>query len=243
MKIFLILLSIISVAQISSCIKIDCEFKNDFIHNWGLRYTCRTRKFTIKGDERKIKDVAGDHLKNCTTENVTQYFARSLNIERFPSGLGEKFSGLEVVRITLCNMRLLLKNDTENLPNLKYLDLIGNKIEKLGSDTFENVPKLLEVVLNNNRLQFIGSKLLEPLQSLQMISFGGNLCIASHSKYSDEQLARLKREIELKCSDISMTDVILRFDGVDDKLESLLGKIYELSKSLSKRDKNLIEKK
>lgn len=232
MKISIILLSLILIAQLSSCIKIDCEFKKDFIHNWGLRYTCRTKKFTIKGDERKLKVIAGDHLKNHTLEDVTQYFARGLNIERFPGGLGEKFSGLEVVRITSCNMRLFLKNDAENLTKLKYLDLVGNKLEKLESDTFENIPSLIEVVLNNNRLQFIGAQILKPLLRLQMISFGGNVCIIGHSKYSDEQLARLKTEIALKCSDISMTDVMLRFDGVEEKIEILLAKIHELSKNL-----------
>ena len=232
-------MSLFLIAKVSSCIKIECEFKKDFIHNWGDRYSCRTKKYSIKGDERKIEIVNGNHLKNHANVNVTQYFARNLNIERFPGGLGEIFPSLEVVRITLCNMRLFLKSDTETLSKLKYLDLIGNKIEKLESDTFENTPNLVEVVLNNNRLQFIGSKLLEPLQKLEMISFGGNACITSHSKYSDEQLARLKKEITLKCNDVSMTDLMIRFDEIEEKMENLLAKVDEISKTLLKT--NLIK--
>lgn len=240
MKALILFLVVTVFAKFSLSIKIDCEFKNDFIHNWGLRYTCRTKRYVLKGNERKINDVSGDHLEGQTNQNITQYFARGLNIERFPGGLGEEFPALVVVRITLCNMRLFQKDDTEKLSNLKYLDLIGNKIEKLDSDTFENIPNLMEIVLNNNRLQFIGAKLLEPLKNLQMISFGGNVCITSHSKYSNEQLLRLKTEISLKCSDISMADVMLRFDSVDEKLAVLLKKIIIFTKNMSKPGENSI---
>lgn len=217
------------------CIQIECEFKIDFIHDWGKRYSCRTKKFTAKSDERKIASVAGNHLKNRTNDDVTQYFARSLNIERFPSGLGESFKTIEVVRITSCNMRLVLKIDMEHLTTLKYLDLVGNKIEKLESNTFENTPGLIEVMLNNNRLQFIGSKIFEPLKALQVISLGGNPCVGSHSKHSDEQLKRLKTEINLKCNDVSITDVMIRFDTLEAKFDKLHEQLAKIFKSLSQK--------
>lgn len=175
--------------------------------------------------------VAGDHLKNRSSGNVTQYFARNLNIERFPGGLGVMFEALEVVRITSCNMRLLLKEDMENLSKLKYLDLVGNKIEKLESNTFENTPGILEVVLNNNRLRFIGSAIFEPLLNIQVVSFGGNTCISSQSKSSHEQLARIKTEINLKCSDVSMTDLMERFDSLETKLGELVKAMIKIQKS------------
>lgn len=224
MKVLIIFCATLLVA---SCIKIECEFKNDYIHNWGLRYSCRTKKYVVKGETRPIESVAGDHLKTHANINVTQYFARSLIVERFPKGLGDHFTSLEVVRITSCNMRLMLKDDLENLQTLKYLDLIGNKLEKLESNTFELTPNLLEVILNNNRLQFIGARLVEPLVKIQLISFGGNVCIASQSRYSQEQLDRLKTEIQLKCSDISMAEVLIRFDEVEAKLEELMAKVDE----------------
>jgi Leucine-rich repeat (LRR) protein len=228
MKLLLILLNLIVVVKLSSCISIDCEYKNDFIHNWGDRYSCRTKKFVNKDDERRIKVISGEHLMNRTNENVTQFFARGLNIERFPCGIGEYFVNVEVVRITSCSMRLLLKVDMGNFKRLKYLDLVGNKIVKIESDLFQDIPTLTEVMLNNNRLKFIGSKLLEPLKNIEMISFGNNPCISSQSRYSQEQLLRLKTEIKLQCSDISLADVVSRFDEIESKIENIMKKLDEL---------------
>lgn len=238
MKIFIILVSTILFTKLSTSIKIDCEFKNDYIHNWKLRYSCQTKKFLRIGNDRKIKTVDGVHLKNQTDGDVTQYFARGLDIHRFPGGLGDHFNNLEVVRITSCNMRLLLKQDMENLLKLKYLDLVGNKIEKLDSNTFENTLGLMEIMLDNNRLQFIGSGLMEPLQNLQLIRFGANVCIGSHALYSNDQLARLKTEINLKCSDISMAEVLIRFNDLEAKIQNLMSKIDDISKSLLTEKKN-----
>lgn len=220
-----ILLFFLAFLKFSSSISIFCEFKNDYIHDWGLRYSCQTKKIVVKGEDKKIETVAGDHLKEMTSENVTQYFARGLNIEKFPQGLGEMFVNLEVVRITSCNMIFLLKEDMENLEKLKFLDLVGNKIEKLKSDVFENIPNVVEVILNNNRLTFIGSEILKPLGKLEIISFGGNVCVQSFAKHSDEQLRRLKSDIELKCSDITMVDLIKRFGDLELKLVEVLKKI------------------
>lgn len=224
------LIILVATFSVASCISIDCEFKDDFIHDWKLRYTCRTKKFLVDDDARIVRTITGEHLKNKTIErksdDVTQYFARGVNIDRFPGGLGAHFENLEVIRITACNLRLVLKEDLENLDNLKFLDLIGNKMEKLESDTFEHTRGLREVILNNNRLQFIGSNLLEPLQQLISVSFGGNFCATGFSKdSSQEQLARLKTEIKLKCSDISLADVMDRFDRIEARIEQLMLRI------------------
>lgn len=225
------LIFLLATIVAANCISIDCEFKQDFIHDWKIRYTCRTKKFLVVDDDRVVKTVTGEHLRNITIEmksdNVTQFFARGLNIERFPGGLPSHFANLEVIRITSCNLRLVLKEDLAHLDKLKFLDLVGNKMEKLESDTFENTRALQEVILNNNRLHFVGSKLLEPLQQLKSVSFGGNFCATGYAKDSSEQLARLKTEIKLKCSDISMSDVMDRFDKLEAKFEQLMLRIDE----------------
>lgn len=228
--------ALVLTASLSHCVDIDCEFKNDFIHEWGQRYSCRTKKYVIKDDDRRVKTVSGVHLKNRTNTDVTQYFARNLNIERFPNSLGESFANLEVVRITFCGMRLLLKESMQNLTKLKYLDLISNKIEKLDSDVFELAPNLVEVVMNNNRLKFIGALILEPLKKLHFISFGGNVCISSYFKYTHEQLSRLKTEITLKCSDISMADVMKRFDEIEAKFDKFWHQLSRNSLATEKKE-------
>lgn len=214
------ILALILTSQLSNCVDIECEFRNHTITNdWGERYSCITKKIVTKADDRLVRNVTGVHSKNYFSANVTQYLARNLLVERFPIGLGASFANLEVVRFTFCGMRLLFKESMQNLTKLKYLDLINNKIEKLGSDVFEFSPNLVEIILNNNRLKFVGAFILEPLTKLEFVSFGGNVCLSGHFKYTREQLPRLKKEIMLQCSDISMADVMKRFDEIDAKLD------------------------
>jgi hypothetical protein len=109
----------------------------------------------------------------------------------------------------------------------------------LESDTFELVPNLIHVILNNNRIQFIGSNILKPLKKLQIISFGGNVCVQSYANYSEEQVERLETEIRLKCSDISMVDVMRRFDDLEKKLGEILRKVEEV-KAVKKIEENFV---
>lgn len=63
-------------------ILIECKFGDEIINNWGVRYTCRTRKFDIKKENKIVYGVSGDHTNlNMTNENVTQFFAKGLKIE------------------------------------------------------------------------------------------------------------------------------------------------------------------
>lgn len=233
------------VVNFINCIKIDCEFKKDYIQDGPdevKKYTCQTRKFDVKEDNRKVVKVVGDHFVNntiaMTNFNVMQFFARSLVIERFPAGLADHFGKLQTIRITSCGMRLLEKEDMAGLKNLKYLDLMSNKIESIDSNVFENALNLQKVIMNNNRLLYIGSRLMEPLKHLEAISFGGNVCVSSYFKQSQEQLLRLKTEIAIKCNDISMAEVLVRFDALDTKLDSFFEK---LTKVYSKNDEKVLK--
>lgn len=106
------------------------------------------------------------------------------------------------------------------LEQLKYLDLLGNRLEKLPSDLFENTPSLMEVVFNNNRIKFIGSEILSPLKNLEIINFGGNICIGGRSR-TLEEMQRLNAEIKLKCSDISMFDLMFKLSILEEKINSI----------------------
>lgn len=125
------------------------------------------------------------------------------------------------MRITSCDLKALHKNHLKDLSKIKYLDLLGNRIEKLDSNTFEYTPNLLEILLNNNKIKFIGLELLTPLKKLKYINFGGNICIVGHAK-NHEEIKLLRDEIKLKCSDISMYDLLLKLDLLENKVENAL---------------------
>lgn len=209
-----------------NAIKITCEFGDEIFNGWKKRYSCKTVKYLLEGQSKGVQNLAGVHVNSsCSNSNVTQYFAKGIKIEQFPEGLGSYFDNLEVIRITACDMTVLYKSSLRNLERLKFLDLNGNRLENLDSDTFENTPHLIELWLTNNRLKFIGANLFRPLKKLKIINLGGNTCIGSNARHSNEDLNRLIIEVRLKCSDISMFDLLMKISRVDEKFEILLKKI------------------
>lgn len=227
MKIFVFFTLLIETTSIN----ITCEFGDEIYNTWTKRYTCKTIKYFYDGHQKIVQSVSGNHhnLSYCNT-NVTQFFAKSIKIQEFPEGLGSHFKFIEVIRMTACDMKILYKSNLRGLINLKYLDLVGNRLENLESNVFEYTVKLVEIWLNNNRLKFIGSQLLKPLHDLKVINLGGNTCISSNSRYSDEDLERLKIELRLKCGDISMYDLILKINRLNDKIDILLQNVENIEK-------------
>jgi Leucine-rich repeat (LRR) protein len=222
----LILFIICSILKFVNPSIIDCNYCEEVVHNWGVRYTCKAKK--LKETNHDDLKITGTHLDSRNNSNVTQFFAKGIDIHQIPKKVGETYKYLEVLRITSCDLKVLYKSDLKNFDNIKYLDLLGNKLDNLESDVFEHTPKLIEIMLNNNRLQFLGPNLLHPLKALKVINFGGNICVSSVYK-SDDEIERLKNEIRLKCSNISMYDMLLRFNSLEKKIDDILEKIEKLN--------------
>lgn len=203
---------------------LDCVYRDEYINDWKIQYSCIVKKFDVKKSIASdiINNVSGNHLKAMDSDNITQILGRNKNIEKFPSSLGKSFGKLKCIRFALCNMWLVQRDDFADMLNLEYLDLIGNKIEYLKSNTFELVSNLREVILNNNRIEFVGESLLKPLVKIEKISFGGNVCVTGHAHNSFEDLQRLNEEIALKCSDITMSQLITKLNNLETKLTELI---------------------
>lgn len=232
----LIVLSLFLIAV--SSLKVTCEYGEENFNAWKKRYTCRTIKYSMIGDHKVVEGVSGVHINSSYSNfNITQYFAKGLRIEQFPEKLGAHFYNLEIIRLVSCDLKILYKSSLENLEKLKYLDLLGNRLENLKSDVFENTPNLIELWLNNNRLQFVGSKALDSLKSLKVINLGGNTCIGSNSRYSDEDLERVKIELRLKCGDVSMHDLMTKMERVEEKIEIIFKEFAKLREELLKTRK------
>lgn len=171
-------------------------------------------------EDSHVKNSDLKEIDEKQVENVTQFLARNIHVSQFPKGMGLKFKKLKYVRFASCHMETMLKDDLIGLKNLENLDLIGNKLEYLKSDVFEFAPNLREIILNNNRIEYIGNSILEPLKHLDKISFGGNVCVASHANVSSD-LKRLKEEIAIKCSDITMSQVITQIRNLEQMVSTI----------------------
>lgn len=228
----LLIFSVLTICfHFNQGISLECEYRNEYINDWKIQYTCIVKKFDVKNNEPSGSlNVYGNHLNTMDSENITQILGRNKNIEEFPSNLGKSFENLKCIRFALCNMWLVQRDHFAHMINLESLDLIGNKIEYLKSNTFDYVSNLREVILNNNRIEFVGESLLKPLVKIEKISFGGNVCVRGHAHNSSEDLQRLNEEIALKCSDITMAQLITKLKNLDTKiaeLSSLLSKSVE----------------
>lgn len=202
------------------CISVTCEYQIDYIISDSEKhYSCKVAKF--EADDSNNFTVAGNHVYQKDDKNVLQILGRSKTIEKFPGELGEKFHNVKIARFASCNMVLLDKRSFANLSGLEYLDLIGNKIEHLKSDTFEYASNLKQIILNNNRIEFVGAELLMPLKRIEKISFGGNICLSGSSDNETENLGRLNEEIALKCSDITKAQMITKFSFLETQIALL----------------------
>jgi hypothetical protein len=78
----LVILVLFVLIAAVDCIIIDCLFEDQIYNSWNKRYTCKTRKFNIKDDAKVVKVVLGEHGKNKTDDDITQYFAKGVKIEQ-----------------------------------------------------------------------------------------------------------------------------------------------------------------
>lgn len=64
-------------------ILIDCKFGDEIIHNWGVRYSCKVKKFDIKDDSKKVQGISGSHHnESMSNANITQFLAKGLKVEQ-----------------------------------------------------------------------------------------------------------------------------------------------------------------
>lgn len=76
-------------------------------------------------------------------------------------GLNKNFPELKSIDADFCSIRFIFKQNFENLNKLRYLDLDGNKIERINDDTFEDLLSLKVLMLSKYKnISFFLKKLL-----------------------------------------------------------------------------------
>lgn len=62
-----------------------------------------------------------------------------------------------------------------NLYNLQVLDLKGNQIDKIDTDSFKHLGNLTKLDLSNNKISDIQREIFEPLEKLENLKLSNNL--------------------------------------------------------------------
>ena len=74
-------LAMLLIAQIESII-INCKFEDEIIHNWNVRYSCKTQKLIKDNFPKTVSKITGDPINNTTGHsNVTQFLTKGITVE------------------------------------------------------------------------------------------------------------------------------------------------------------------
>lgn len=130
--------------------------------------------------EDKLKDI------------VVSYGRKS---EHFPLGLGNFFTNLENLEISVNGLRFLYRSCFQNLTNLTSLRILHTEIASLPRDVFYDLPNLVHLNLANNHLVNLPDGLL--WKSLKLVSFDA----------SQNRLTSVSENIFKNCNKLRVIDL------------------------------------
>lgn len=104
-----------------------------------LRRDNMSRCFMDGYTEIHSNDVQISFMRDAS---VFIHFDGNLKIEHLPVEVHEIFPNLEVITAENCSIREISRKNFKNLHRLRNLNLAGNKIKMISSNTFEGLPLL-----------------------------------------------------------------------------------------------------
>lgn len=118
--------------------------------------TCCRMTSPINSSDFTISDQKNEEVKGI-------YFVRNTAIEFLPVFVYQKFPNLQGYAAYNCSIREISKKNFERLTRLVNIFLLGNKLEKIPSDTFDDLINLEVINLGNNELEIILKKKCQKL--------------------------------------------------------------------------------
>lgn len=181
-------LVIISVLPFVTSMQLNCSFFNETDGNFVANvYGCFGETGAITRPGVIIDSVEGVH-KDGKTNNDTNVLRVSFRQWSYmPRGLGDMFENLEALILNYCGLMLLSKEDLEQFPNLKTLQLPNNLLTSLDSGLLQFNTKLMSFVAERNRICTIAVDIFDTLDDLEEINLSDNSCVV---------IARDKKQIE-----------------------------------------------
>lgn len=173
------------------------------------------------------------------------------NIQYLPEDITEVFPYLMAYAAAHCAIEEIYKENFDGLTNLRFLNLAGNKISAISSNTFRSLISLERLSMTDNQIGSMSGNLLMPAMeshSLVQVWLKTNECIDEN--FTDEDgIKRLLMTLDDNCNGVSrgevksimnemMQKVEVMVDAkVDSMLKQIKGELKEL-KSMSKVEKS-----
>lgn len=159
-----------------------------------------TRIVTWKADDGLVR-IVGDHLEDCTNEDVEAISFKDIKMHRFPRQLHRFFPNLRVLTINSCGLKSIAKLDLLGLKNLRQLTMNGNGIISIPGNLFDETPKVETLSFYGNKIEFIDSNIFNTLHDLKYANFKMNVSIDACYKREGNgvSLRELMKIVHEKC--------------------------------------------
>ena len=168
------MLLVIKVSTVDS-VEIDCQFL--IFSGSAQAYGCHVTALRNIG-EHLVTAVKGDHEEGRSNDDVIMFSLVAITINRVPSGLGELFPNLKILRFYQTYLQTLTADDMRQFPNLEILNFPLNRIKVLAGDVFKESPNLREISFQPTPLQNISQFLLDGLNNLKFAAFTNCNCVS-----------------------------------------------------------------
>lgn len=162
------------------------------------------------------------------------------NIQYLPEDIPDVFPYLMAYAAANCAIEEIYKENFDGLVHLRFLNLAGNKISAISTNTFRSLFSLERLSMHDNQIGAMSGNLLKPAgQNLAQVWLKTNECIDEN--FTDEEsISRLLMAIDDNCNGVNRGEVKTIADEVMKKVENMIdAKIGNLLKEIKEELKVL----
>lgn len=156
-------------------------------------FQCDASLLSLNENDTKINKITRVSNSGYSNSSVTQLIVMDQECKKFPLGIEKFFANLRSLAIKNSSLMSVANENLKKLPKLVHLDLSKNQIYQLDNDLFVYNRKLKFVNLEGNLITIIGSDTFSPLIDLIDIDLRNNAAIDANFN----NLANLLMKIHL----------------------------------------------
>lgn len=182
----------------TASIILDCKYSKTGWEMIGNVYTCEA-KVVQYGGTRSVMGVTQNHQNGQYAGHVKALNVEKQQIDFIPKDINLFFVNLELLFFKNCPIKSVTKDDLRPFRNLKLFRIWYGKLTTISGDVFMYSPNLRYIDFDDNEITNVGPGIFQHSPQLVSALFRTNVCINSYVKDSAEAVARIGRELAVKC--------------------------------------------
>jgi hypothetical protein len=176
---------------------LDCTYETESGSTLGCIYYCEAKLIRFN-DGQSVIGVSQNHLSGKSDSDVKLIKFNNQTLDFIPQNISKFFKNIQSVDVISSSLKVVLKDDLQQFPELRFISFYDNLLETLDGDLFTYNPKLQFVSFHKNKITNVGPNLLRSLKSLSQVHFNSNVCISQHA-FNPSAILDLTRNLFIKC--------------------------------------------